>query len=659
MDPDCGLFGLFLHVCCQQYACLPGQAGAAFSIKKACMMELLTFPLNAATVWIPLPIQSQTNLIQHRCAVYISALSFRVNAGGYSCAMATEMHQRFVVSSAGACPRRFDNEHVPSDIAANGPGERRDTSPPLPLNLAVSNPAPVEQPRKTLLRNTLRNSPARLGYNDRRAELRGHLTPTRRDSLSARANHLHASPVHVALRARDTLPPDQDVPAFTPLPPRLCIPDHRISYPVSSGQLCRPDAEPSPLSPGLGVSPSPTRSPVFRARHRHSPTRGAVAVNHRSSDHYHLSPQSDSRIEAWLENVRPNHAVDEFTTSLGSLQFQRRRDGVIEPKDRHSRPQRSFRFDHPARAPAAFLTTGSYEDLHHLPSSQTCNANNFTGRAINSPPFRLPEDPYRYHSHFAPQTTTPSRHPLSLFHGSQPHSPPPSGIPAPQTLSPLSSPHISPTHSPRCPGTASSPTRPPHHHHGSYGPVHPPLAPEPATSPQCSHTSTSPLTTGAPVAKCCSSLSVSPPPPPPQPCITLSPPPLLHQPLQPPPRLVHPCLPPPPPPPPHSPATPVRRRPRQRGPAPLPPADWVLDAEEEVPVTPRASARESRFGGGAGAGAGDRREDALLSPDVYLWRGDSERREKYREVVRNRRPSFLDEDILGGWERHDEVARGM
>lgn len=62
----------------------------------------------------------------------------------------------------------------------------------------------------------------------------------------------------------------------------------------------------------------------------------------------------------------------------------------------------------------------------------------------------------------------------------------------------------------------------------------------------------------------------------------------------------------------------------------------------QAPVTPKSAARRSRFGAGNEDGQVG---SMMLSPDVYLWRGDSERRERYREVVRSRCASYYDADI--------------
>lgn len=62
----------------------------------------------------------------------------------------------------------------------------------------------------------------------------------------------------------------------------------------------------------------------------------------------------------------------------------------------------------------------------------------------------------------------------------------------------------------------------------------------------------------------------------------------------------------------------------------------------QAPVTPKSAARKSRFGGGNEDGQAG---SMMLSPDVYLWRGDSERRSQYREVVRNRCASYYDADM--------------
>lgn len=77
-------------------------------------------------------------------------------------------------------------------------------------------------------------------------------------------------------------------------------------------------------------------------------------------------------------------------------------------------------------------------------------------------------------------------------------------------------------------------------------------------------------------------------------------------------------------------------------------------APPPLPVTPRRAARKSRFGGGAGTDGDGEGKGTLLSPDVYLWRGDSERREKFREMVRRRCPSYFDEDIVADGERGEE-----
>ena len=71
-----------------------------------------------------------------------------------------------------------------------------------------------------------------------------------------------------------------------------------------------------------------------------------------------------------------------------------------------------------------------------------------------------------------------------------------------------------------------------------------------------------------------------------------------------------------------------------------------MEAENEealqMPVTPRSAARKSRFGAG-----NDGQTGSMLSPDVYLWRGDSEQRAKFREMLRERCASYDDGDIMG------------
>lgn len=195
------------------------------------------------------------------------------------------------MSSTGLDSRRLDN------YLANGPEERRDTSPSA-SNLAASTP----NFSQTRLRNTLHNSPARHGHSSKLfSPARGRLP----------------------LRAKDwNDEDDHDVPTFTPLPPpRLLVPRDALR----PGQYLNEDRSPSPISSRPRVSPT-TWSPLFRARQHYPPTKS----NRTPTFETPPSPiEPESRIEEWLENVRPSHC-DVSAALRGFHLSPKRRDSAVE-----------------------------------------------------------------------------------------------------------------------------------------------------------------------------------------------------------------------------------------------------------------------------------------------------------------------------------------